>query len=145
MITERKTPELMLPEWDRRQLVLPPEPSGPRDGERAPRLRETLVTLAFGTLATSIGIVLLVALFAGMLRRPLAGWNERAITGAAPYYVPSKDCAVAAIAGVLLGVVGCSVAWRRRARLSVLSVSGVVLCLVHIFLFFSYVFLMEFF
>lgn len=145
MLTERKTPELMLPEWDRRQLVLPPESSAQRVDERTPRLRETLVTLAFGSLATSIGVVLLVALFAGMLRRPLAGWNERAITGAAPYYVPSKDCAIAAIAGVFLGVAGCYIAWKRRARFSVLSISGLVLCLAHIFLFFSYVVLMEFF
>lgn len=145
MLTDHKTPELMLPEWDRRQLVLPPDSYGPRDEERAPRLQETLVTLALGALATSIGVVLLVALFAGILRHPLAGWNERAITGAAPYYVPSKDCAIAAIVGVFLGVVGCYLTWRRRARLSVLSVTGVALCLVHIFVFFSYVVLMEFF
>ncbi len=145
MLMDHNAPQLMLPEWDRRQLVLPSGSSDPRAGERAPRLRETLITLTLGSLATSIGVVLLVALFAGMLRRPLADWNERAITGAAPYYVPSKDCAIAAIAGVFLGVAGCHVAWRRRARFSLLSLSGVVLCLVHIFLFFSYVILMEFF
>ncbi len=132
----------MLSESDERQLVLRRPSPDHRGDARPPRLRETLMPLILGALSTSIGIVLLIALFAGIARRPLPGWNERAVTSAAPYYVPSKNCGIAAVVAVFLGGAGGLLAWRR-GRTSALSVFGIVIAMVHIFLFFAYVLVME--
>ena len=133
----------MLPNVESRHDLFTMQP--PRDPapSRRPRLRESLDTLLLGALSTSIGLVLLIALLRGDRPAPGRGWNEKAITGKAPYYVTSKDCGIAAVAGVFLGLAGILRARRRHGTISPLSTLGTVICLGHIYLFFFYIALME--
>jgi hypothetical protein len=126
---------------DHRLLLTMQPPSHPR-ASRKPRFRESLDTLVLGTLSTSIGVVLLIALAAGIAGRPIPGWNERAISSAY-YYVPSKDCAIAALVGDCLGLVGIMLARHRHGTISLLSTLGTAFSLLHIFLFFLFVSFME--
>ena len=99
-------------------------------------------TLVLGALSTSIGVVLFIALAAAIARRPIPGWDERAISSAW-YYVPSKDCAIAAAVGEALGLAGIGLARHRHGTRSLLSTLGTALALLHIVLFFGFVALME--
>jgi hypothetical protein len=133
----------MLPDVEYRQLVVRLQPRGDPEAGRRPRLRESLDTLLLGALSTSIGVVLLIALASGVARRPIPGWNERAISSSASYYIPSKDCAIAAIVGEGLGVAGILLARYRHGTISLLSTVGTVMSLFHVCLFFLHVSLME--
>ena len=133
----------MLPDVEYRRLV--PNlrwPSGTAT-RRRPRFRESLDTLILGTLSTSIGVVLMTALAWGIAGRPIPGWNERAISISASYYIPSKDCAIAALIGESLGVAGIVLAKYRHHTISPVSTAGTILCLLHMSLFFLHVSLME--
>ena len=133
----------MLPdvEYRRNALIMrPPDDlgTGPK-----PRWRDSLDTLLLGTLSTSIGVALLIALVAGVARRPIPGWNERAISFSASYDIPSKDCGIGAVVGVFLGMVGVLLARWRHGTSSPLSILGTVISLGHVYLFFIYVSIME--
>jgi hypothetical protein len=133
----------MLPDTTNRRLAPTMRPPDDPEADRRPRFRESLDTLLLGALSTSIGLVLLNALAAGIARRPIPGWNERAISPSAYYYVPSKDCAIAALVGEVLGLAGIFLATRRHGTTSLLSTLGTALSLLHIFLFFLFVSLVE--
>jgi hypothetical protein len=133
----------MLRDVENRRLALTMQPPDkPGDGRR-PRFRESLDTLLLGVLSTSIGLVLLIALCAGIVRRPIPGWNERAISSSAYYFVPSKDCAIAAFVGIGLGLTGIMLARHRHRTISLLSTLGTAISWLHIALFFLFVSLME--
>jgi hypothetical protein len=128
-----------------RPLMLETRPRrGPGSGQR-PRFRESLDTLILGVLSASIGTVLLIALFSGVVRPPIPGRNERAISASALYYNPSKDCAILALIGEGLGLAGLLLARYRHGTISPLSALGTALCLLHIDLFFLHVSVMELF
>ena len=67
----------------------------------------------------------------------------KAISSSAFYYIPSKDCAIAALAGDCLGVAGVLLARFRHGTVSLLSALGIALSLLHILLFFLFVSVME--
>jgi hypothetical protein len=129
----------MLMPVEYRQFVLKMQPSREPRGVRRPRFRESLDTLILGALSTAIGIVLLIALASGVIRRPIPGWNERAIGTSALYYIPSKDCAIAALVGIGLGMAGLVLARYRHGTISPLSALGVVICSLHVYLFFLHI------
>ena len=132
----------MLPDVEYRRLVLNMRsPRGPRAAHR-PRVRESLDTLVLGSLSTSIGVVLLIALVAGIFGYPILQWNEKAVS-AASYYIPSKICAIVAIAGEGLGLAGILLARYRHGTISPLSTLGTCMSLLHIYLFFMHVSIME--
>jgi hypothetical protein len=132
----------MLPNTPYRQFVVNTQPPHSPEVARKPRFRESLDTLLLGALSTSVGVVLLIALAAGVAQRPISGWNERAI-GPSSYFIPKKDCAIIALVGEGLGLAGILLARHRRGTISVLSIVGTAICLLHIYLFFLYVLVME--
>jgi hypothetical protein len=132
----------MLRDTKAHRLVLAMQRPGEPGAGRKRRRRESLDTLLLGALSTSIGVVLLIVLAAGIARRPIPGWNERAISSAW-YYVPSKDRAILALVGEGLGLAGIMLARYRHGTTSLLSTLGTALSLLHIFLFFLFVALME--
>jgi hypothetical protein len=134
----------LLPDIQHRQVVLSQQPSQRPDAGPKARFRESLDTLLLGALSTSIGVVLLIALAAVVAQRPIAGWNERAISPIL-YSVPSKDCAIMAVVGAYLGLAGILLAKHRHGTVSVLSIVGTVISLLYVCLFFLYVSLMELF
>jgi hypothetical protein len=146
-----KRPELklasdvvLLADVEYRQLVLKIGPQRKIEARRKPRFRECLDTLALGALSTSIGVVLLIALAAAIARRPIPGWTEKAMVGSsASYYVPSKDCAIAAFVGEWLGLAGILLAKYHRRVASSLSTLGTAMYLLHICLYFLWVLLIE--
>ncbi len=133
----------MVPDVEYRRNVLGMQPPDHIKTGRTPRWRDSLDTLSLGTLSTSIGLVLLIALASGVARRPIPGWNERAISVSASYYIPSKDCAIGAVVGVFLGMAGILLARWRHGTSSPLSILGTVISLGHVYLFFIYVSIME--
>ena len=133
----------MLPDVEYRRNVLRMQPPDDPETGRRPRWRDSLDTLLLGTLSTSIGVVLLIALASGVARRPIPGWNERAISVSASYYIPSKDCGIGAVVGVFLGMAGILLARWRHGTHSPLSALGTVISLGHVYLFFIYVSIME--
>jgi hypothetical protein len=135
--------DTMLPDVEYRQNVLRMQPPGDPEAGRRPRFRESLDTLLLGALSTSIGVVLLIALASGIARRPIPGWSERAISASASYYIPSKDCGIAAVVGVFLGMAGILLGRWRHGMTSPLSALGTIISLVHVYLFFIYVTIME--
>jgi hypothetical protein len=135
---------VMLADVEYRKFVLKIGPQRKLQAGTKPRFRESLDTLALGALSTSIGVVLLIALAAAIARRPIPGWTERAMIGSsALYYVPSKDCAIAALVGECLGLSGILLAKYHRRVGSSLSTLGTAMCLLHIFLYFVWVLLIE--
>ena len=139
---EPRSGDPMLPDVDYRRLVLAMRPTPDRETGRRLPIRESLDTLVLGSLSTSIGLVLLIALFAGIAQRPIPEWNEKAISSAS-YYIPSKVCAIVAIAGECLGLAGVLVARYRHRTISPLSTLGTGLSLIHVYLFFLHVWIME--
>jgi hypothetical protein len=133
----------MLPDVDHRRNVLGMRPPDDHGTGRWLRWRDSLDTLLLGTLSTSIGVVLLIALASGVARRPIPGWSEPAISSSASYYIPSKDCGIGAVVGVFLGMAGILLARCRHGTNSPLSILGTVISLGHICLFFIYVSIME--
>jgi hypothetical protein len=134
----------MLMPIEYRQFVLKMQrPRGARTGRR-PRLREFADTLVLGGLSTAIGVVLLIALASGVIRRPIPGWNERAISASALYYIPSKDCAILSCIGVVLGLAGLMLAHYRHKSASPLSILGTAVSALHVYLFFLHVSVMEY-
>ncbi len=133
----------MLPDVDYRQNVLSMRPPDDHGTGRKPRWQDSLNTLLLGTLSTSIGFVLLIALASGIARRPIPGWSEPAISFSASYYIPSKDCGIGSVVGVFLGMAGILLARWRHGTSSPLSILGTVLSLGHVYVFFIYVSIME--
>jgi hypothetical protein len=133
----------MLPDVEYRQLVPNLRLPGHPGARRRSRFRESLDTLILGTLSTSIGVVLMAAFACGVARHPIPGWNERAISSSASYYIPSKDCAIAALIGEALGLAGIILARYRHDTISPTSAAGTAICFLHISLFFLHVSLME--
>ncbi len=131
----------MLPDAEYRRLVPNLRPPGEPRPRRRPRSRESLDALILGTLSMSIGVVLMIALVAGVVRRPFRGWSELVIRSKVSYYIPSKDCALMALVGVYLGLAGILLVRRRHGTLSPLSVAGTSIGSLHIYLFFLYVWL----
>ncbi len=132
----------MLPDLEYRRLVLNMQsPRRPRADRRRP-IRESLDTLVLGSLSTSIGVVLLIVVVAGIVRQPIPEWNEKAISGVS-YFVPSKVCAIVAIAGEGLGLAGILLARYRHGTISPLSILGTCMSLMHVYLFFMHVSIME--
>ena len=132
----------MLPDVEYRQLVLNMRsPREPRAAHRPP-VRESLDTLVLGSLSTSIGVVLLFALVAGIVQRPIPEWNEKAVSTVS-YYIPSKVCAIVVIAGEGLGLAGVLLARYRHGTISPLSTLGTCMSLIHVYLFFMHVSIME--
>jgi hypothetical protein len=109
--------------------------------EPTDRSRESLDTLMLGSLSTSIGIVVLFALLAGMVGRPVEGWNEAPIASGGRYYIPTPDCGIAAVVGEFLGLAGMALGQARRGATSKLSRLGTIICLVHMYLFLIYIML----
>jgi hypothetical protein len=133
----------MLPDVEYRRNVLGMQPPDDHMTGRRPRWRDSLDTLLLGTLSTSIGAVLLIALASGVAPRPIPGWNELAISFSASYYIPSKDCGIGAVVGVFLGMAGVLLARWRHGTSSPLSILGTLISLGHVYLFFIYVSIME--
>ncbi len=131
----------MPPEVAYRQHLLKTQPA--RHAGRRRSFRESLGTLILGVLSIAIGVFLLIVLLAGIARRPFPGWSTPAFGSSASYYIPSKDCAIAAIAGECLGLAGVLLARYRHGTISLLSVLGTALCLLHISLFFLHVSVMK--
>ena len=134
----------MLLHADYRQLVVKLSPARGPGVVRRLRFRDSLDTLVLGSLSTAIGIVLLIALASGIARRSIPGWNERAISTSANYYIPSKDCAVAALIGEGLGLAGITLARYRHNTISPLSALGTAISLLHVYVFFIHVSIMEY-
>ena len=133
----------MLPDADYRRLVLNMRPTpDPEPGPRMP-FRESLDTLLLGSLSTSIGFVLLIALASGIARRPIPEWNEKAISSAS-YYIPSRVCAIVAFVGECLGLAGILVARYRHGTISPLSTLGTCMSLIYVYVFFVHISIMEF-
>jgi hypothetical protein len=128
---------VMLADVEYRQFVLKIGPQRKIEAGRKTRFRESLDTLTLGALSTAIGVVLLIAMAAAIARRPIPGWTERAMIGSsASYYVPSKDCAIAALVGECLGLAGILLAKYHRKAVSSRSTLGTAMCLLHIFMYF---------
>jgi hypothetical protein len=134
----------MFPGIKYRQPVLKAEPSSDSQAGRRRPLRESLDTLILGALSTSIGVVLMIVLVTGIARRPIPGWSDRAFSPSASYYVPSRDCAIAAVAGEAAGLAGILLARHRHGTISPLSILGTVMSLLHVYMFFLHVAIMEF-
>ncbi len=96
------------------------------------RFRETLDTAILGTLSTSIGVVLLLAVIAGALGVERNQWRALMDEGG----VPSFTYGIAAIVGEALGLIGLGLGRLRGAAFSPLSAVGTLVCLIQIYLFF---------
>jgi hypothetical protein len=107
-----------------------------REERKKTSFRESLDTLILGSLSTSIGVVVLIALLSGMVGRPVKGWNETPIAARTQYLIPTRDCGIAAVVGEILGLAGMLVAKIRRGAISPLSTLGTVISLIHMYLFF---------
>ncbi len=123
-----------------RQLCLNMSQARTGGAERKNRPRESLDTLILGSLSTSIGVVAMIALFSGMVGRPVQGWNEAPIASGGRYLIPNATCGIAAVVGEFLGLAGMALAQVRRGAFSPLSTLGTTICLSHMYLFFIYVF-----
>lgn len=134
----------MLMPVEYRQFVVKTRPRRDAKAARRPRVRESLDTLILGALSTAIGVVLLVALASGVARRPIAGWNEKAISQSAHYYIPSRDCVLGALVGEALGVAGLLLGRFRHNTIPPLSALGTAVSMLHVYLFFLHVSVMEF-
>jgi hypothetical protein len=122
------------------RLVLAIRPPDHPGAGRRTRFRESMDTLLLGVPSSSIGVVLLIALAAGIAGRPIPGWNVKAIGSSASYHVPSQDCAIGALVGDCLGLAGILLARFRHRTISLLPILGTALSVLHIlrfFLFFS--------
>ena len=128
-----------------RQLVVQMRPPRGARAARRSRLRESRATIVLGALSTAIGVALMIGLFQGMAGRSFGGWNERAVTSTALYYVPIKDCAIWAFVAVGLGLAGLALGRMRDGAFSMLSIVGTVVSVVYIWLFFAHVSLKELF
>jgi hypothetical protein len=124
---------------DYRQLWLKMTQPRPDRAEPKRRLRESLDSLILGSLSTSIGVVAMIALFSGMVGRPVQGWNEAPVGSVGRYLIPNATCGIAAVVGEFLGLGGMALAQVRRGAFSPLSTLGTVICLSHMYLFFIYV------
>jgi hypothetical protein len=122
-----------------RQLSLKMGQTSPDRVEWKKLFRESLDTLILGSLSTSIGVVVLIAILSGMVGRPVQGWNEPPIIAGGKYLIPTIDCGIAAVVGEFLGVAGILVGQVRRGAISPLSTLGTVICLAHMYLFFIHV------
>jgi hypothetical protein len=135
---------VMLADVEYRRFVLRILPQTKLEAGTKPRFRESLDTLALGALSTSIGVVLLIAMAAAIARRPISGWTERVMIGSsASYYVPRKDCAIAALVGECHGLGGILLAKYHRRVASSLSTLGTAMCLLHICLYFVWTLFIE--
>ena len=124
---------------ENRQLFLRMGQSNPVPEERKKRFRESLDTLILGSLSTSIGIVVMIALLSGMVGRPVQGLNKAPIASGGRYLIPNSDCGIAAVVGEFLGLAGMLVGQVRRGAISPLSTLGTVICLSHMYIFFIYI------
>ena len=94
--------------------------------------RETLDTAIFGTLSTSVGVVILLTMISAALGVQRNEW--RALMGDGG--VPSFSYGIAAVVGEALGLIGLGLGRLRGAAISPLSAVGTLLCLIQIYLFF---------
>jgi hypothetical protein len=92
------------------------------------RFRETTPTLLIGTLSASLGIVVMWAVVAGILNRPLVEWNNRKPGAAGDFIDLSGLAAVVALLGLILGMAGVALSRRRPGMISPTSVFGAVVC-----------------
>jgi hypothetical protein len=120
---------------DYRQLSLKMGQTSPDRVGWKKLFRESLDTLILGSLSTSIGVVVLIAILSGMVGRPVQGWT----VASGKYLIPTIDCGIAAVVGEFLGVAGILVGQVRRGVISPLSTLGTVVCLAHMYLFFIHV------
>jgi len=87
-------------------------------------VRESLATFILGVLSVSLGVIVLIALGAGIGGRPAGAYLDH--TGA---------WGVTAVIGELLGLAGIVLAQKRHGAIAPLSILGTLLCLSHFVLF----------
>lgn len=114
-----------------RQFLLETERrTAPRQRNVKSRFEESTATRVLGSLSCAVGIVVLIVVLGSIARRPVRDWLR--ITR---YPQPSIACAVAAVVGEVLGVAGVAFAWIRRRTISLLSLVGSAMCVLHVLLF----------
>lgn len=109
--------------------------------ERSLRPRDCLLTLMLGSLSASLSLLALIATLAGMTAAPLERWTEPHVLqthGLAPrfrgvIFTPSRFSAGLLAIAIATGMAGVLIS-RRRGRLSWLSLSGVILAVLAVFL-----------
>jgi hypothetical protein len=116
-----------------------PRTTGPASQFRADRrrlLRESLDTFVLGSLSTSVGVVVLIALISEIRGHHVGGWFEEPIRSQGGHVIPSLTCAIAAVAGECLGLAGILLARSRERAISPLATWGTTLCMVHMHILF---------
>ena len=77
------------------------------------RFGETTTSLLIGSLSASLGIVVMWAAVAGMLKRPLVEWNSQQFGVAGQFFDLSGLAAGVALVGLLLGVGGIALSRKK--------------------------------
>ncbi len=126
----------MSSEREYRRLVVKMARSSLAREERKRSWRESLDTLILGSLSTSIGIILLIALFSGMAGGHPPRWDRAAVAIHTRYLIPTLACAAAAVVGESLGLAGTLLGRIRHGTTSPLSILGTIICLGQIYLLF---------
>jgi hypothetical protein len=134
----------MTPEPVFRQFLLAMGETTAPERDVKPWFRETLDTSILGCLSCSVGIIVLIVVISGIVGKRVEDWHKnKPVLNAksTPYLEPSDRCAIAVVAGEALGLTGIALAWIRGRTISLLSILGTIMCLIHIFIFFSSVIL----
>jgi hypothetical protein len=92
------------------------------------RFRETIPTLLIGTLSASLGIVVMWAVVAAILNRPLLEWNHQKPGVSGDFIDLSGLAAFVALVGLMLGLGGIALSRKRAGMISPTSVFGAVVC-----------------
>ena len=119
----------MSSEREYRRLVVKMARSSLAREQRQRSLRESLDTLVLGLLSTSIGVIILIALFSGMVGSPAPDWDRAAVAIHTKYLIPTLACAAAAVVGESLGLAGTLLGRIRHGTTSPLSILGTIICL----------------
>src|SRR5438270_12212620 len=123
MVSETKAVALMNNDFTQRLFQQAQAPVKPGF-----RFRETTPTLLIGTLSASLGIVVMWAVVAGLLNRPVVEWNNRKPGAAGDIIDLSGLAAVVALVGLVLGLGGIALSRRKPGMISPTSVFGAVVC-----------------
>jgi uncharacterized Tic20 family protein len=116
-----------------RQFLLETENRIAPQKHAKPRFQESIDTFILGFLACAVGVVVLIVVLFGIAGRPVSDWFK-----ISRYPQPSIACAVAAVAGEVLGLAGIALAWIRRRTISLFSTVGSAMCVLNIILFSIY-------
>jgi hypothetical protein len=107
------------------------------------RFQESWDTLVPGLASMAIGLALLIVVCLGIRGIDVSGFHERKTAGwrGGPsgdfikYAAPTWQCAIAAVAGECLGLIGLAVGKWRRESISIVCVLGTAVCLLQMILF----------